>query len=100
MEAQVEIFEKLARPTGPMVLVTVVETKGSSAGKPGFKMLVLGDGKTLGTVGGGNVELEAIKDCKAILESGKPVLKEFGLTETATGMWGGGKATFLFEPFF
>jgi xanthine dehydrogenase accessory factor len=62
-------------------------------------MLVLPGKETLGTVGGGNVEQLAIEECTSVLHSGKPLLKEFGLTEETSGMWCGGKMTLLFEPF-
>ena len=40
-------------------LVSVLEVEGSSPASPGQKMLVYPDGRTLGTVGGGSVELRA-----------------------------------------
>ena len=37
----------------PMVVATVVHTKGSTPQKPGAKLLVRNDGSGVGTLGGG-----------------------------------------------
>ncbi|MFA7711575.1 MAG: XdhC family protein, partial [Candidatus Neomarinimicrobiota bacterium] len=50
------LFELISRTTvsgQACVLVTVVEISGAAPGKVSFKMLVLPDGKTYGTIGGG-----------------------------------------------
>ena len=39
-----------------VVLMIVVENKGSSPGRQGFKMMLTEDGKKFGTVGGGATE--------------------------------------------
>ena len=50
------------------VLVTVVATRGSTPREAGTRMLVGAD-KTVGTVGGGRLEFEAVKAARALLES-------------------------------
>ncbi len=40
----------------PVALVSVIAATGSAPGKPGALMVVQGDGRTIGTVGGGNLE--------------------------------------------
>jgi xanthine dehydrogenase accessory factor len=37
----------------PAALVTIVATHGSTPQRVGAKMLVFGDGRTIGTIGGG-----------------------------------------------
>jgi len=49
-------IEKLTTSGQAGVLVTVVENAGAAPGKVSFKMLVMPDGKTHGTVGGGSLE--------------------------------------------
>lgn len=101
METPVEIYRILADGPGAVALATIVSIKGSSPGKPGFKMLVYHGGKTVGTVGGGNLEQAVIKDALAALEAGQrqqPVLKEYSLTKQGLGMWCGGEAVVLIEP--
>ncbi|HUR90892.1 MAG TPA: xanthine dehydrogenase accessory protein XdhC [Ramlibacter sp.] len=57
------------RLQGPAVLVTVVTTQGSAPREPGAWMLVSGADEA-GTVGGGHVELEAIRFARGMLRSG------------------------------
>lgn len=61
----------------PMALVTIVQTKGSTPGKTGFKMLVFLDGKTLGTVGGGQNEAGIISQAIKVIETSKSKLTTF-----------------------
>jgi len=42
----------------PACLATVIRTSGSTPRHPGAKMLIFADGSTIGTIGGGRVELE------------------------------------------
>jgi xanthine dehydrogenase accessory factor len=53
-----------------MVLLTVVESRGFTPRKPGTHMLLGEDGVTVGTIGGGAIEHEALREAKALLESG------------------------------
>jgi len=64
------------------VTVTVVKTTGSTPGKSGFKMIVEPDGSTFGTVGGGAIENEAVRQAVDILKSGDGnILKEYILNK-------------------
>lgn len=61
MEATMEVkvisaLSECLRTDKPAALVTVVATTGSAPGKPGALMVVHGDGRTIGTVGGGSLE--------------------------------------------
>ena len=54
-----EVFEDAVDKLGngePVVLATVIRTKGSTPQKPGAKLLVRQDGSGVGTLGGGCVE--------------------------------------------
>lgn len=53
----------------PAVVVVVLEARGSVPRKPGTRMLVSG-GQTVGTIGGGALELEALRVAHALLSSG------------------------------
>ncbi len=74
-----EIFEALTKRINEnraAVLVTIIEMKGSTPGKAGFKMIVGEDGRIAGTVGGGGVEFYAINKCKELLVSDQNNLLE------------------------
>ena len=93
------------------VLVTIVETRGSSPADPGAKLLVDEGGPVAGTVGGGPLESAAIEEAKLILGTGGCRLKKYTLGEGGaaeasentrqaaedTGMLCGGGVTLFFE---
>jgi xanthine dehydrogenase accessory factor len=53
-----------------MVLLTVVESRGFTPRKPGTHMLLLASGETVGTIGGGAIEHEALAEAAALLAAG------------------------------
>ncbi len=64
------ILDPEARET-PRALATVVERRGSAPRGPGARMLVWPDGRTLGTVGGGQVEHEVTQTALRCLRAGE-----------------------------
>lgn len=58
--------------TNSVILILTADTKGSSAGKTGFKCAVSQSGKLFGTVGGGAAELKMIQTAKEMLHEGGP----------------------------
>jgi len=67
------IYSKLSEieQTGMQaVLCVVIETKGSTPRHAGSKMIVYPDGRTDGTVGGGELESLCIDESKRLLETG------------------------------
>ncbi len=66
----------------PVVLATVVKNRGSSPADPGKKMALAADGTTAGTVGGGALEAEVLKETEAVLSEKKPRLLHFLLNDS------------------
>lgn len=99
MEAPLNILNSLSSSSEAVVLATIVSVEGSSPGKPGFKMLVYGGGRSIGSVGGGSLEQAVKDDAAGLMGQELPQLKKYDLTEKATGMWCGGKVQVLLEPF-
>ncbi len=52
-----------------IVLLYVIENKGSSPGRQGFKMAVASNGNLLGSIGGGIMEHKLVELAKSLLES-------------------------------
>jgi xanthine dehydrogenase accessory factor len=81
----------------PFVMVTVTDLEGSAPCRPGFRMIVTGDGSTRGTVGGGALEKRATDDALRLLAGGTGTQTvvldtgELGITPA--------RVTLLFEPF-
>src|SRR3982751_573511 len=91
-----------ARQTRTLCAVaTVAATIGSVPRETGSKMLVYGDRKTSGTIGGGKFEALVIDEAVAALRTKTPLLKTYPLREGETDSFGaicGGEATVLIEP--
>jgi xanthine dehydrogenase accessory factor len=82
-------------------LATVVGTWSSAPRPVGAAMLVRGDGSVLGSVSGGCVEGAVYELCRAVAESGRPELAEFGVSDEdafAVGLPCGGSIEVLVEP--
>ncbi len=85
----------------PAALVTVVGSQGSTPQKPGARMIVFGDGRVRGTIGGGCVEAEMARRALAAIASGKPTLTSYDLTPDQAGDEGlvcGGRMEVFIEP--
>ncbi|MFN8588791.1 MAG: xanthine dehydrogenase accessory protein XdhC [Candidatus Eisenbacteria bacterium] len=68
-----DVWEMLARWRAEgrvMALLTVVESRGFTPQKAGTRMLVDVHGATAGTIGGGAIEHEALREARALLEAG------------------------------
>src|SRR5215207_3516779 len=62
-----------------VALCTVVAARGSTPQAAGARMLLLGDGKTIGTLGGGCVEAEVRQQAIKLLHAGLSKLLTFKL---------------------
>jgi xanthine dehydrogenase accessory factor len=71
---------ELQRNNKSFCLATVIQTKGSAPGKVGFKMITTADEKTIGTVGGGAIEMEIKKESLLRIASGESGTKEYLLS--------------------
>ncbi len=98
-----QIYDRVAKfvkEGKEFVLATVVNAESSTSGKIGFKMIVLPDGKTFGTVGGGTLEKDVIDTAKEIFKTHRPVFKTYILKEgekSSLGMVCGGKVDVYME---
>lgn len=102
MEHPLVILTKVIQDKHPAVMATVIEVKGASPAKVGAQIVLLGDGTTVGTVGGGKLEAAIITDAQAALSDGQPRLKHYTLTEEgrdAIGVLCGGEVRVFIQPF-
>lgn len=85
----------------PVVLATIVATKRSVPRRAGTKMLVFGDGSSLGTVGGGEMEAKVVAAAREAFQHHKPSLIEYELVNPEEGDPGicGGSLTLYLEPY-
>ena len=95
-----ELADAIARGD-TVVLATVVQSRRSVPRRPGAKMLVYADGRTEGTVGGGEMEHRVKLEAAQTLLDGKPRLITYTLLDPAGGDPGvcGGEAEIYLEPY-
>ena len=85
----------------PAALVTIVSTTGSTPQRVGAKMLVFGDGRIVGTIGGGCYENDAFWKAKEAIKNRKPELVHYELSDDfaqETGLICGGQMDVYIEP--
>jgi xanthine dehydrogenase accessory factor len=58
-----------------VVLVSVLNSQGSSPGKAGFKMAVAQNKEYVGTIGGGEMEKNILEQCRKILSAKNKIIK-------------------------
>ena len=88
----------------PVVVATVVHTKGSTPQKPGAKLLVRDDGTGVGTLGGGCVEGDIWFAAKELMKrGGEAQYRDYELNEDLAaedGLVCGGTMYFLIDPVY
>ncbi len=88
----------------PLVVATVIGTKGSTPQKPGSKLLVRSDGSGVGTLGGGCVEGDIWFAANELLQNGGGAeYREYQLNEDLAaedGLICGGTMFFLIDPVY
>jgi len=85
----------------PAALVTIVSTTGSTPQRVGAKMLVFGDGRIVGTIGGGCYENDAFGKAREAIQSRAPQLVHYELDDDfaqETGLVCGGQMDVYIEP--
>jgi len=64
-----------------VALVTIVRAQGSTPQRVGAKMLVFADGRTIGTIGGGCYENDALWKAREAITSGRSALLHYELND-------------------
>ena len=95
----IDAIAQLSRDNTGFVLVTVLQTEGSAPRDAESKMVVE-RARIHDSIGGGNLEFEAICIARSLLDEGKPAIqsRDFSLGKELTQCCGG-RVTLLFECF-
>src|SRR4051812_24238009 len=99
-EVLTELVKALERGDD-VALVTIVAAQGSTPQRVGAKMMVYPDGRTVGTIGGGCYENDALGKARESLIARKPKLVKYDLTDDfaqESGLICGGQMTVYIEP--
>lgn len=85
------ILDRLLRLGGedrPAALAVVVQIEGSAYRRPGARLLIEGDGASLGGVSGGCLEEDVRLVGREVLASGQPRLKHYDTGTDESKVWG------------
>ena len=99
MDKEIAVIKKREEQGLSSMLVTIVADSGSAPRGSGASMIVGETGLVAGTIGGGMLEFQAIKEAQQLLTQRSGALKTYGLTKDAVaklGMVCGGKVEVLF----
>lgn len=94
-----KILAQLNR-SNSIVLASIIKSSGSTPRGIGAKMAYFSDGTTIGTVGGGAIEYDCTKECKAMMNSKQAFCKSYTLNHNDAadiGMVCGGECTVYFQ---
>jgi xanthine dehydrogenase accessory factor len=89
-----------------VMLMLVIQSSGSSPGKPGFKMVVTKNKELYGTIGGGNAEHEMVELAHSLIKTGGigPFLKKLvhhpQAVQNNSGMICSGSQDIVFFPIY
>ena len=81
--------------------MTIVRASGSTPQRTGAKMLVYADGRTVGTIGGGCYESDALGRAREAIATGKPALVKYDLNDDfveESGLICGGQMEVYIDP--
>ncbi len=91
-----------AQETGEsVVLATVVKARGSVPRHAGAKMLIYENGRTSGTIGGGEMEARVVQEAAEVLKDNQPRVIPYSLVSPEQGDPGvcGGEMEIYLEPY-
>ncbi|RJR36376.1 MAG: XdhC/CoxI family protein [Desulfobacteraceae bacterium] len=101
-EMYAKVFE-LLKEGRPVVLATITRLSGSGPRGVGANILVLDDGRTVGTIGGGLLEAKVMEQAASVLKTRLPTLMSLSLMGKdveKTEMLCGGDVEVFLEPIF
>ncbi len=100
MKTLFENIAELIKSGKPAAFAVVIKTEGSTPRRVGAKMIIMRDGTTIGTLGGGDLEKKVIDEGINVIKQGKPKIASLTLDieEGKLDMMCGGKLDIYIEP--
>ena len=87
LSAILGMWRSLEGPNRDAVLATVVHVKGSAYRRPGARMLLVPDGRRVGSISGGCLEGEVSRRAWWFTEAGAPVVRVYDTTSDDDAVW-------------
>ena len=96
-------FQAIQAAGEAAALATVVNVKGSTYRRPGARMLIMADGRTVGAISGGCLENDVYLQAQSVMESGDAILVTYDAITNEDTLWGlglgcNGMVQVLIEP--
>jgi len=82
------LYAEACARTSPLVLATVVATRGSTYRKAGAQMLIAPDGQYAGLLSGGCLESDLVEHARGVFETGAPKLVSYDNSGEDDSLWG------------
>jgi xanthine dehydrogenase accessory factor len=97
------IFDQLAaieRQGRPAAMATIVRDRGSVPRRAGTRMIILGDGRTQGSIGGGEMEARVVQEALRVMQEQRPSMLHYSFSNPGEGDPGvcGGEIEVFVEP--
>lgn len=85
-----EILKRISEfaPGEKAILATVIDLEGSGYRRPGARMLIDENGKSIGTVSGGCLEADVLERAKKVLQTGEPTVITYDTTKDENSLFG------------
>ena len=99
-----EACATLKNDPGRVALATIVKVQGSAYRGPGARLLIASDGRTVGSISAGCLEVDLCERARKVTASGAPTVVTYDTTALGDNVWGlglgcGGTIEVLIEPF-
>lgn len=99
----ISAYKKIDLSRHKSALATVVKVRGSSYRSPGARMLIMEDGKWVGSISGGCLEGDALRKARQVMTDNKPVTVTYDTREESNqhlgiGLGCNGVIDVLIEP--
>jgi xanthine dehydrogenase accessory factor len=90
MKELLEIIKTSRSAPSPTALATIVQTSGSTYRRPGARMLILPDGRTVGCISGGCLDQDVVQQGLEVIKNQKPVLITYDTSSDQDLIFGAG----------
>lgn len=102
-KAIIEAYKKIDLSQRRVALATVVRVRGSSYRSPGARMLIMDDGKWVGSISGGCLEGDALRKARKVMSDNVPLTVTYDTSEDSNqnlgiGLGCNGIIDVLIEP--
>ncbi len=103
IQVLLEAFAALKRDSVRAALATIVKVRGSAYRRPGARMLMAPDGRTVGSISAGCLDRDVCERAHTVIASGAPVVATYDTTAAGDDVWGlglgcAGLVEILIEP--